>query len=163
METTFIYGLVDPRDNQIKYVGKSNNPSARLHGHKKEREVNKDKQAWIKELDSLGLEPGLKILDTPTLDQWQAAEKKWIQYYSGVYQLLNKTPGGGSRRERKQGHTAQSSMTFRLDDYKDLLKQLADRESRSMSAELRHLLDRRAIELGLEPANPLLKGELLTE
>lgn len=48
-------------------------------------------------------------------------------------------------------------------EYQRLLKQLADRESRSMSAELRHLLDRRAIELRLEPANPLLKGELLTE
>ncbi len=44
-------------------------------------------------------------------------------------------------------------------EYQRLLKQLADRESRSMSAELRHLIDRRAIEIGLEPANPFLKGE----
>lgn len=40
METTFIYSLKDPRTNEIKYVGKSNNPKNRLNRHIRESKIN---------------------------------------------------------------------------------------------------------------------------
>lgn len=33
MTTTYIYGLVDPRDDCIRYVGKANDPRGRLSRH----------------------------------------------------------------------------------------------------------------------------------
>lgn len=40
MKKTYIYGLKDPRDNQIYYVGKSNDPQRRLEQHLEGR-INK--------------------------------------------------------------------------------------------------------------------------
>lgn len=40
MKKTYIYGLKDPRDNQIYYVGKSDNPQRRLEQHLEGR-INK--------------------------------------------------------------------------------------------------------------------------
>jgi hypothetical protein len=59
--TGFIYGLVDPRDGTIRYVGKGYDPKARTKQHLKASHnprVNK----WVSELREIGLRPKLKIL-----------------------------------------------------------------------------------------------------
>jgi hypothetical protein len=38
----YIYGLVDPRTDKIRYVGKSNNPERRLYAHIKDVAVNRE-------------------------------------------------------------------------------------------------------------------------
>lgn len=49
-------------------------------------------------------------------------------------------------------------MSFRFDDkYKELLDAIAKLDRRSMTDELKLLIDKRAVELGLEPAYPLTK------
>lgn len=87
MKTTFIYILIDPRDSNVCYVGKSNNPQLRYQaGHKYEKgkyyKVN-----WLQKLLKLGLEPSLEILDevpANTREEW----KFWECYYIAEFKRL---------------------------------------------------------------------------
>lgn len=93
MKTTFIYALIDPRDQQIRYVGKSDNPEYRLRVHIK-RKVYKV-GSWIKSLEKLGLSPSIEILEEVPFDEWQFWEKFWICLVkSWGFDLKNISPGG---------------------------------------------------------------------
>lgn len=104
METTFIYALIDPRDNQVRYIGKSNKPGQRLIDHLSESRICKKhgslKVNWIKSLLKLNLKPELLIIDEISFDEWQF----WEQYYISLYKswgfvLKNGDNGGlGSGR-----------------------------------------------------------------
>jgi predicted GIY-YIG superfamily endonuclease len=76
--TICIYGLKDPRDGQIYYVGKSNDPKTRYKAHLRQEDNNTDKQQWLAELRDAGLQPKQIVLEWVTEDQWQKAEKRWI-------------------------------------------------------------------------------------
>ena len=94
-----IYGLVDPRDEKIKYIGKANNSYNRLKGHiyecKKENKTNNKKVNWIKTLVKLGLKPELEILDEVEESNWQFWEQWWIELFkSWNFDLKNSTKGG---------------------------------------------------------------------
>lgn len=58
----FIYGLIDPRDGVVRYVGKSARPEARLVHHRCSGATSV--RAWFAELLALGLTPTLTILST---------------------------------------------------------------------------------------------------
>jgi len=93
---TFIYGLVDPRDDRVRYIGKSNNPEKRLYGHIRDslRRVTKC-GSWIKKLKKLSLEPNLIYLKRVKVDFWQRAESLLIELYRREYDdLLNMGNGG---------------------------------------------------------------------
>src|SRR3990170_2720032 len=94
---TFIYALVDPRNQRVMYVGKSDDPRKRVKDHMCDG-VNPCKIAWIGELKELGLHPFVLILDKIdlTVASWQDAEKKWISFYGGCDVLLNETTGGNA-------------------------------------------------------------------
>ena len=48
MKYTYIYILIDPFTNQIRYVGKANNPKERYKNHKNRcRDKNTHKRNWI--------------------------------------------------------------------------------------------------------------------
>lgn len=50
-QEVFIYGLIDPITNQLRYVGKSINPKVRLRNHISERNLHDSyKDRWIKKL-----------------------------------------------------------------------------------------------------------------
>lgn len=90
----YIYTLSDPRDNQIRYVGKSVNPRKRIDNH-----LNIKRKAhcscWIQSLKSLGLKPIFSIIETTTKDEWVERERHWIAYYKQKgYNLTNHTIGG---------------------------------------------------------------------
>lgn len=111
MKTTFIYSLSDPRTNQIRYIGKANNPKARLVNHCNPARYRPTyKFNWIKELRGLGLKPILEILDEVPLDNWQFWEKFWIQLIkTWGFSLVNYTDGGdgltyGNQTSFKKGH-----------------------------------------------------------
>jgi hypothetical protein len=94
-ETTFIYVLIDPRDEAIRYVGKSNDPQYRLKKHIKRATDKTHRGNWIKVLQSHGLEPRLHIIEETPYAQWQERERYWIQYYlSQGAPLTNETLGG---------------------------------------------------------------------
>lgn len=74
----YIYALKDPRDEQIYYIGKTNNPRARYKQHLKDSDVNKYKVAWLEELRKEELKPEMAILDTVGED-WEECETAWIE------------------------------------------------------------------------------------
>lgn len=83
-----IYALTDPRDNTVRYVGKSNDPARRLSEHVA------SSMPWIAELRNLGLAPSMRIVDRASLEEWERAEQYWIAFYSRHGRLLNTEVGG---------------------------------------------------------------------
>jgi hypothetical protein len=89
MEITFIYALVDPRDGQIKYIGKSNNPHQRLFTHYCDKRAN-PKLNWLNKLKSLNLRPEVLVLDKVLMSEWQFWEEWWYDLTkSWGYKLKN--------------------------------------------------------------------------
>jgi len=91
---TYIYGLVDPRDERIRYIGKANNPARRRVYHLTPRNLSyrTPKNSWLKHLLGLGLEPSLLILQCVPVLLWEEAERSWIARLRP--QLVNATDGG---------------------------------------------------------------------
>lgn len=93
----YIYLLIDPRSDEVRYVGMSHNPGARLLGHIGEsRRRNTHKHAWIRSLAKLGLTPRQEILDAvPHGTDWQTVERAYIAGAKEAgYRLTNLTAGG---------------------------------------------------------------------
>lgn len=99
---THIYGLVDPFTREIRYIGKTIlNPSQRLCSHVSEaRRSDIDrrhyhKNRWISNLLAKGAYPEVIILETVLSDDWQDAEKRWIQKGRDLgWRLTNLSDGG---------------------------------------------------------------------
>jgi hypothetical protein len=97
LENTFIYGLVDPRDGQIKYIGKTNNLEKRLKAHLHEN-GNTLKLNWLKHLKNLGLKPEIIELDIVPMNNWRFWENYWVDLFrSWGFVLKNgDEPGAGT-------------------------------------------------------------------
>jgi hypothetical protein len=95
----FIYILIDPRDNQIRYVGKTKNAHHRFYSHTAPS-MFKDKShksKWIKKMVEEGFLPILEVIETTDEYNWESREKYWIKYYKDLgYDLTNGTDGGAS-------------------------------------------------------------------
>jgi hypothetical protein len=78
-----IYALVDPRDEQVRYIGQSISPERRYKDHIMLRTYGipaKDK--WIKELLTIGLKPTLTIIDSCNAEQEaRELEGYWMCYH----------------------------------------------------------------------------------
>jgi hypothetical protein len=95
-DTVLIYGLLDPRNGQLRYVGKTVSPKARIAAHKSDL-YNARKVAWQRELTSLGLEPKFIIFSEVPFDEWQQHERHTIARYRSLgCPLLNIRAGGGA-------------------------------------------------------------------
>jgi hypothetical protein len=86
----FIYALVDPRDANVRYIGRSFVPEDRYKRHLIDKSET-HKTRWIKQLKSVGLQPELKILDVVSEQQWSDAERQWMSKYKD---LTNSCAGG---------------------------------------------------------------------
>ena len=94
----YIYALVDPRYEKVRYVGKTINLQNRYEQHLYWFDnSNPRKDRWIKGLAKHGLKPELAILEQCNQSNWEEREKYWIAYYRGVHSdLINITDGGDS-------------------------------------------------------------------
>src|ERR1035437_1278431 len=94
MNKVIIYSLTDPRDNKIKYVGKTNNMKRRFREHIKEDGKYK-KVRWIQKLIKLNLKPIMLELDEILETEQDFWEEHWISLVkSWGFNLLNHTKGG---------------------------------------------------------------------
>jgi len=76
----YVYALVDPRDDMIRYVGITVDPATRLRDHSGGVSANDAKDKWIAELKLLGLRPVMKILEDKVNSELIAErERYWIQ------------------------------------------------------------------------------------
>lgn len=93
---TYIYVLVDPETQAIRYVGKADNPRKRLTGHiRGYRDSNKHKLNWIRGLASRGLYPIMQVIEQVPYEMWPERECYWMQFYrSQGCALLNIADGG---------------------------------------------------------------------
>lgn len=97
---TLIYGLIDPRTNQLRYVGKTVKSEAqRLSTHVWHARFFKRRRyvlAWIKGVLDDGYQPEIFTIETvPVGGDWIEAEKFWIVYFRSIgADLCNLTDGG---------------------------------------------------------------------
>jgi hypothetical protein len=90
----YIYCLLDPRTEQVRYVGRTLRPTSRLfeHGTEAERAIHKNaKQRWLCELDQEGQKPKIKFLELCKVEQAETREQHWIDFYMGQKHLLLNT------------------------------------------------------------------------
>lgn len=115
--SVFIYGLVDPRDGQLRYVGKTKNSlRSRLLAHISDVRRGRTyipRHKWLCDLLLAGESPEIVELDKVTSDEWQEAEQFWIGYLRFVgLSLLNGTIGG----DGAVGHKMSEEVKKKLSD-----------------------------------------------
>lgn len=94
---TYIYTLIDPRNSEVKYVGKANNPKLRLKHHIYPSGLKPQtlKNHWLKEIIDLNLLPIINIIEECQYESWEQRERFWIKYYKDLgCNLTNETNGG---------------------------------------------------------------------
>lgn len=109
----FIYGLCDPKNKQLRYIGKSVNPKNRLRRHICDRnKYDTHKDRWLKNLINEGLRPELTIIDEVPKKEWQYWEKFYISYFKCVGCYLTNTTEGGDQPPSTKGrkHTKESRL-----------------------------------------------------
>jgi hypothetical protein len=111
MENVFIYALSDPRNNQVRYIGKANNPEDRYTNHfNSARDKNTHKRNWINNVRKDGLRPELIIIDEVPKSEWVYWEKFYISLFkTWGFSLVNYTEGG-------DGSTFGNSGSFKKGD-----------------------------------------------
>lgn len=112
LRQNIIYGLVDPRDNCVKYVGQTAvNLRSRFYQHLKaafrvrksdgKYSCNNRVQRWIRKLSAQNLTPEPTILEeVASAFDLNDAEIKWVKYYrfQKNIDLVNETSGGDGVR-----------------------------------------------------------------
>lgn len=97
-ESTFIYRLRDPETQEIRYVGKANNPEDRLKqhiAHSQNQAKGTHAGYWIASLRKRGLTPLLEIIEEVPFSLWQERELYWINHYLQLGHPLTNTYFGG--------------------------------------------------------------------
>lgn len=98
----YIYKLVDPLTDEVRYVGKTDKPlSKRLAVHiSRAKEARNHKDCWILSLRSKGLKPHIELIETASDDSWEEYEIHWISEYRKTGRLTNVADGGGTNRPK---------------------------------------------------------------
>lgn len=101
-DIAYIYGLVDPETNKIRYIGKTINPKYRLSGHINESlKTRTHKCSWIRNLLKRNLKPILKIIEICSLENFEEREAYHISLY-GFNELTNSDERGQGNKSRRR-------------------------------------------------------------
>lgn len=85
----YVYGLVDPTDGSVRYVGKSDRPKYRVTTHLS-CSAAKPVRAWVEDLATAGLRPQLVILHAVQPGEDSAPwEMHYILHFRQHGRLLN--------------------------------------------------------------------------
>lgn len=100
----FIYALIDPRDNEIRYIGQSKYQATRYKQHVSSfDEENIAKQRWIDELKEAGLLPLYAVLEEDV--EWSSRFKRenyWINHCLSLGDRLTNQPEYKSPQQRQR-------------------------------------------------------------
>lgn len=95
----YIYALIDPRTNAVRYIGKTHNVLGRFRGHCKGKGPTYSAK-WIRQLAAEGLRPIVEVVEVVNSGvqaDWEAAERQWIANFKLMgFKLTNLTEGGDS-------------------------------------------------------------------
>lgn len=104
----FIYGLVDPRTDEVRYIGKTVNLEERLRVHltqsRKQKNYNPHKERWIRQLLKRGLEPRIEVIRECETSNWGEVEDQCLKEFKSRGARLtniNKGGKGGSIKGRR--------------------------------------------------------------
>jgi len=101
-----IYGLVDPRDKQLRYIGKTTKGLLRPRQHSSGRSLKEKnfKAYWIRQLISQGFKPDIVLIQEfegpEVLNQ---AEIFWIAYFRSLNCPLTNSSNGGDGGATRTG------------------------------------------------------------
>lgn len=95
----FIYALCDPRNGEIRYIGKTNDPKGRLRSHINQAKMGRYRHHtanWLRSLIAIGLKPDLIVIyEVAPPQTWQDAERSAISAaLKRGCRLTNYTSGG---------------------------------------------------------------------
>lgn len=127
MRKVYIYGLIDPNNNRIKYIGKTIvEPINRMKQHIYEAKRNQrtGKDLWLMGLIDANLMPKVIVLEETNKVQWKDKEKYWIKFY-GLDSLTNTREGGDGSfshsTEAKNKISISSRKRWKNEDYREKL------------------------------------------
>jgi len=101
METTNIYALVDPRNDTVRYIGKTGDLRKRMWEHKCAKKPRVYKE-WISFLLEENTLPKIELLDWVPKNEWEFWERHYISLYkSWGFDLLNLLDGGNQSQVDK--------------------------------------------------------------
>jgi group I intron endonuclease len=113
MEKVFIYILIDPESNQIRYVGKTTDIKRRFRRHINERFLHDSyKDRWLRKIVDSNSLPEIEIIDKVDSLNWAYWEKFYISYFKSIGCLLTNGTIGGDEPPSTKGrkHTIESKL-----------------------------------------------------
>ena len=126
----YVYGLSDPRNNQLRYVGFTFDLKERLHKHMQPSKISgkNHRSCWLRQLKALKIKPEMFVLETYDTKQEAAqAEIELIAYYKYIgCDLVNGTLGGDGGDTRSGKSQTIEEIAKRI---KTLLSKYADTET----------------------------------
>jgi hypothetical protein len=148
----YIYALIDPDTNEIRYVGRTKDLSKRYSRHLIESQLPQSKthkHNWIRKILKNGKKPLIRVLEKVPYEHCIETEQKWIASLKSGGLLTNSSDGGDglinpSSETRNRMSTAQKkyweslSTTARAEKINILTRQYRTPEGR-LSARLRRL------------------------
>lgn len=143
----YIYGLKNPEDDKIMYVGVTQNLKTRLKQHlaPSNLRLRSSKDVWIESLITKKIEPVVIVLEECTQEVREERERYWIDYYRGINPgLTNTHPGkivGKTGRRSPSVSKSHKLLNIRLtDEQHSMLKELADEYGETMTKFLLRLI-----------------------
>lgn len=94
----FVYGLIDPRTHEIRYIGKSSTGLRRPAQHRLPGVLRRDasyKGNWLRQLAASGLTYEVVVLEATTQTDLAVVECFWISQGRGLGWRLTNLTGGG--------------------------------------------------------------------
>lgn len=92
-KVVYIYALIDPNTQEIRYIGRSLNPLLRLNKHlynaKNIKKNSTHCYCWIKGLLDNDQIPILQILEEVTEENWGEKEQYWINQFTNLTNMID--------------------------------------------------------------------------
>lgn len=109
---TILYALTDPRTDEVRYIGKTNdiNVRQRCHRYEAKKGIRGRKATWYRSLTKIGLEPKLVVLCVVPDDSYEYFERELIRVYRRDFpgRLVNLTDGGEGAYGRQYTHSEET-------------------------------------------------------